>query len=98
MTADVPSGGRHDPSRDTVFQPEFREDLTFWITTDRNVALRVLRLVDAILRDPFVGIGKPEPLRRFGPNTWSRRVTSADRIIYVVLQERIDFVSARGHY
>jgi YoeB-like toxin of bacterial type II toxin-antitoxin system len=54
--------------RDAVFQPEFREDLRYWVDNDRRVALRVIDLVDAVLHDPFRGIGKPEPLRHFAPN------------------------------
>ena len=84
--------------RDAVFQPEFREDLRYWVETDRRVALRVFDLVDAIMRDPFRGIGKPEPLRHLAPNTWSRRVTQEHRVVYLVRAERIDFLQARYHY
>lgn len=84
--------------RDAVFQPEFREDLRYWVETDRRVALRVFDLVEAILRDPFRGIGKPEPLRHLAPNTWSRRVTQEHRVVYLVRADRIDFLQARYHY
>jgi toxin YoeB len=84
--------------RDAVFQPEFLEDLKFWVETERNTALRVLELVEAILRDPFVGIGKPEPLKYLMPGTWSRRITQEHRIVYLVRDERIDFLQARFHY
>jgi len=84
--------------RDAVFQPEFREDLRYWVATDRRVALRVLDLVEAITRDPFSGIGKPEPLRHLAPNTWSRRVTQEHRVVYLVRADRIDFLQARYHY
>ena len=84
--------------RDAVFQPEFREDLRYWVATDRRVALRVLDLVEAIMRDPFSGIGKPEPLRHLAPNTWSRRVTQEHRVVYLVRADRIDFLQARYHY
>jgi toxin YoeB len=84
--------------RDAVFQPEFREDLRRWVETDRRVALRVLDLVEAIIRDPFRGIGKPEPLRHLAPNTWSRRVTQEHRVVYLVRPDRIDFLQARYHY
>jgi len=84
--------------RDAVFQPEFREDLRYWVDTDRRVALRVFDLVEAIMRDPFRGIGKPEPLRHLAPNTWSRRVTEEHRVVYLVRADRIDFLQARYHY
>ncbi len=48
--------------RVSVFQPQFREDLAYWVRTDRKTALRLLRIVEEVLRDPFRGIGKPEPL------------------------------------
>jgi len=81
-----------------VFQPEFREDLRYWVEVDRKVALRVLRLVEAVLRDPFSGIGKPEPLKYLGANVWSRRLTEEHRLVYLVSQDRIDFLQARYHY
>lgn len=86
------------PDRDAVFHPEFREDLRYWVETDRKVALRALDLVEDILRDPFSGIGKPEPLKYLAPNTWSRRLTQEHRIVYLVGDKRIDFLQARYHY
>ena len=83
---------------DIVFQPEFREDLRYWVETDRRVALRVLDLVEAIVRDPFKGIGKPEPLKYLGAGVWSRRLTQEHRVVYVVQGSRIDFLQARYHY
>ena len=61
--------------RAAVFHPEFREDLRFWVENDRKIALRALSLVEAILRDPFAGIGKPEPLKHLAAGTYSRRPT-----------------------
>ena len=84
--------------REAVFQPEFREDLQFWVETDRKVALRALKLVEAILRDPASGIGKPEPLKSLGPGVWSRRLTQEHRIVYIVTGDRVDFLQARYHY
>ncbi|GAB4504462.1 MAG: Txe/YoeB family addiction module toxin [Anaerolineales bacterium] len=84
--------------REAVFQPEFIEDLRHWVETDRKTALRVLELVDAILRNPFEGIGKPEPLKYLAPGCWSRRITHEHRIVYLVREARIDFLQARYHY
>ena len=84
--------------RDAVFHSEFREDLKFWVKTDRKVALRALELIEAILRDPFTGIGKPEPLKYLDAGAWSRRLTQEHRIVYLVRQGRIDFLQARYHY
>lgn len=84
--------------RDAIFHPEFREDLKFWVKTDRKVALRAFDLIEAILRDPFTGIGKPEPLKYLDAGAWSRRLTQEHRIVYLVQQGRIDFLQARYHY
>ena len=89
-------GGSH--RRAAVFHPEFREDLRFWVENDRKIALRALALVEAILRDPFSGIGKPEPLKHLAPGAWSRRLTEEHRIVYLVQRDRIDFLQARYHY
>lgn len=85
-------------TRLAVFQPEFREDLRFWVRTDRKTALRVLELVDAVLGNPLEGIGKPEPLKFYLRGCWSRRVTQEHRLIYLVRDERVDFLQARYHY
>lgn len=84
--------------RVSVFQPEFREDLRYWVETDRKIALRAFALVEAIMRDPFSGIGKPEPLKYLSSGAWSRRLTQEHRIVYLVRDERIDFLQARYHY
>jgi len=84
--------------RAAVFQPEFLEDLRFWVETDRKLALRAFDIIEAILRDPFGGIGKPEPLKYLTPGAWSRRLTQEHRIVYLVRDERIDFLQARYHY
>ncbi len=84
--------------RDTVFQSEFREDLAYWVKTDRKTAIKVLEIVEAILRNPFEGIGKPEPLKYLGTGVWSRRLTQEHRIVYVVSENRIDFIQCRYHY
>ena len=81
-----------------VFHPEFREDLRFWVRSDRAAALRILELVEAVLREPFDGIGKPEPLRFYLQGCWSRRITQEHRLVYRVSGERIDFLQARYHY
>jgi toxin YoeB len=86
------------PERLGVFHPEFREDLHYWVRSDRKIALRVLTLVEAILRDPVRGIGKPEPLKFYFRGCWSRRVTQEHRVVYMVRKGRIDFLQARYHY
>lgn len=84
--------------RSLIFDPDFLEDLTHWVATDRKTALRILELVDSIRRDPFSGIGKPELLRHLGSDVWSRRITQEHRLVYRVKDDRILFAQARYHY
>ena len=84
--------------RNAVFQPEFREDLEYWVKTERKIALRVFKIIEEVMRNPFQGIGKPEPLRYLSPGAWSRRLTQEHRIVYLVRDDRIDFLQAKYHY
>ena len=84
--------------RKAVFQPEFIEDLKHWVKTDRKTALRAIALIEAVMRNPFKGGGKPEPLKYLAPGVWSRRLTQDHRVVYLVQDERIDFLQARYHY
>lgn len=84
--------------REAVFDPAFLEDLTYWTRTDRKRALRALKLVDAVLRDPFGGLGKPERLRGELAGRWSRRIDSEHRLVYQVTDDRVCFLAARYHY
>jgi len=84
--------------RQTVFQPEFLEDLEYWVQTDRKMALRLIKMVREILRNPFEGIGKPEPLKYEFSGAWSRRLNKKHRIVYLVSEDRIDLLKARYHY
>jgi toxin YoeB len=84
--------------RIAVCHPEFLEDLRHWVETDRRTAKRLLDLVQAILRDPFNGIGKPEPLKYLGSEVWSRPITQVHRCVYLVKAEKVKFLQGRYHY
>jgi len=87
------------PSRpEAVFHKEFLEDRRWWVEHDRRVALRLLNLVEATLRDPFAGLGKPEPLRHLAQGAWSRRISDEHRLVYLVREGRSDFLQGRYHY
>ena len=75
MTLKKSLGLSKKKERVSVFQKEFREDLKYWIKTDRKIALKVIELIEAIMKVPFEGIGKPEPLKYLGKSIWSRRIT-----------------------
>lgn len=92
-------GGRSSRgARANQLQPEAQEDLRYWVREDRRIAGKVLDLIESALRDPFTGIGKPEPLRNLGSDVWSRRITREDRLVYRVTNELIDVLQARYHY
>ena len=84
--------------RIAVTSSKFRDDLRYWIETDRKTALRVLDLMTAVLADPIEGIGKPEPLRFEFAGCWSRRVTQEHRLVYRVKTDRVEFLQGRYHY
>lgn len=65
---------------------------------DRKVALRAFDLIEAIMREPFTGLGKPEPLKYLSSDVWSRRLTQEHRLGYIVSATRIDFLQDRFHY
>jgi toxin YoeB len=81
-----------------VCHPEYLDDLPHWIQHDRRTARRLLDLVRAILREPFSGIGKPEPLHDLGADVWSRRLTQEHRCVYLVKADRVEFLQGRYHY
>jgi toxin YoeB len=84
--------------RDCVLDDHFLEDFEYWVRTDRKIAIRLLKLMESVLRDPFSGIGKPERLRYLDPDTWSRRITQEHRLVYHVADDRVTFLQARYHY
>jgi len=85
-------------NRAIVFEPEFREDLRYWIGNDSKVALRIMVLVEDAVGSPFSGLGKPEPLKYELAGAWSRRITREHRLVYRVYADRIAFMAARYHY
>ena len=81
-----------------VFTPNGWEDYTHWQATDRSTVKRINRLLDAIVRDPFAGIGKPEQLRHALAGAWSRRIDEEHRLVYLVDGDDIMVLQVRLHY
>ena len=81
-----------------VFADRGWEDFTYWVENDRKMAGRIVRLIKDIEREPFEGLGKPEPLRHDLNGFWSRRITDEHRLVYAVDKERILIAQARYHY
>jgi toxin YoeB len=87
-----------DDERQAILLRGFRGDLVYWIDANPRIAIRIMRMIEEILKEPYSGIGKPEPLKYDFSGDWSRRITDADRIVYTVTSLGIFFSRARGHY
>ena len=74
------------------------EDYLYWQTADRKALRRINELVKAIQREPFAGIGKPEPLRGNWSGFWSRRIDSEHRLIYMIEGDELLIAQCRYHY
>jgi toxin YoeB len=81
-----------------VFTPHGWADYTYWLSADRTVLKRVNRLIDDTLRDPYAGIGKPEPLKHALAAAWSRRITDEHRLVYLVDGDDLVVLQVRYHY
>jgi toxin YoeB len=85
---------------EVVWSRQASEDYDFWLATDAKVAQRIRDLIADIQRDPFRGIGKPEPLRHPLGGSWSRRITREHRLVYRVEGKPavLTIVQCRYHY
>ena len=85
-------------SRKIVFERNAFDDFTAWATTDKNIYRRIVALILDTLREPFAGLGKPEPLRHELRGYWSRRIDSEHRLVYKVDQDAVTIVACKYHY
>jgi toxin YoeB len=81
-----------------VFAGQGWEDFTYWVEHDRKIAAGIVRLLKEIERQPFEGLGKPEPLRHDMAGFWSRRITDEHRLVYAVEKKQLLVAQARYHY
>ena len=81
-----------------VFADQGWDDFTYWVDHERKLAKRIARLIKEVERDPFDGIGKPEPLKHDMAGFWSRRITDEHRLVYSVEKNQILIAQARYHY
>ncbi len=84
--------------RNLEFDSAALEDLAWWVQRDRKKAVRILRLIQETQRDPFGGIGKPEPLKHELAGCWSKRIDDEHRLVYQVFEEKIRVLACRYHY
>jgi toxin YoeB len=80
------------------FTPAAWEDYLYWQWQDKKTLKRINSLIAAAVREPFVGIGKPEPLLGNLAGYWSRRIDETHRLVYAVDDAALDVVACRGHY
>ncbi|MCX4724337.1 Txe/YoeB family addiction module toxin [Streptomyces sp. NBC_01306] len=79
-----------------VFEDQGWEDCTSWLKNDRKMLARINRLIADVKRDPFTGIGKPEPLKYHLPGAWSRRIDDEHRLVCLVTDKEIVIRTAPG--
>ena len=84
--------------KDLVFDINAIEDILWWINHDRKTAIKILNLIKQIEKEPFTGIGKPEPLKHELSGCWSRRIDAANRIVYSISDDKIKILQCRFHY
>jgi toxin YoeB len=84
--------------RSLVFEVAAFNDLMWWFKQDRRKAFQIEKLIQAVLRDPFRGIGKPEPLKENFAGCWSRRIDQEHRLVYEVFEDKIRILACRYHY
>lgn len=83
---------------DLQFTEDGWKDYSFWHKHDKRVLKRINRLIEDIQVSPFVGLGKPEPLKHDLSGCWSRRIDLEHRLVYFIKDEEIWILSCRGHY
>jgi toxin YoeB len=81
-----------------IFAEQAWEDYLYWQKTDRKILARINNLIQEIRREPFSGIGKPEPLRHALAGYWSRRINDEHRIIYKIQDNSVLLAQLRFHY
>ncbi|CDH26873.1 Txe/YoeB family addiction module toxin [Xenorhabdus bovienii] len=81
-----------------TFSDSAWEDYLYWQQTDKAILKRINQLIKDISRQPFEGIGKPEPLKHNLSGFWSRRITEEHRLIYAIEEDQIMIAACRYHY
>ena len=85
-------------SRRVTFTPEAWEEYLYWQSHDKQILKKVNQLLKDSQREPFSGIGKPEPLKNDLSGSWSRRISDVHRLVYIVNDIEIQVTSCRYHY
>jgi toxin YoeB len=81
-----------------VFEQSAFDDFTWWAQNDRKIHKRIVQLIKDTSRSPFIGIGKPEPLKNELSGYWSRRITDEHRLVYKPTDDALIIIACRYHY
>ncbi len=81
-----------------TFAEDAWEEYLYWQARDKKTLKKINGLLKAIQRNPFIGERKPEPLKGYLVNTWSRRINEKDRLVYEVTKDAIIVKQCKGHY
>ncbi|MBL0913111.1 MAG: Txe/YoeB family addiction module toxin [Bacteroidia bacterium] len=81
-----------------VFTSEGWEEYEYWQKNDTKTLRKINELIKACTRDPFEGIGKPEPLKGELQGFWSRRITGEHRLVYQISEDGLQIIQCRFHY
>lgn len=84
--------------RNIAFTPDAFKEFTGWAKQDKKIYRKIISLINDVLREPFTGLGKPEPLKHELKGCWSRRITDEHRLVYKVTDTEVIIVSCRFHY
>lgn len=84
--------------KQVAFEEKAFEDFTNWATQDKKVYAKIITLIKDIKRSPFLGLGKPEPLKHELSGYWSRRINDEHRLVYKVTDTMIIIASCKYHY
>ena len=81
-----------------MFSDEAWEDYLYWQKQDRKIVERINKLIKEVMREPFAGVGKPEPLKHALAGFWSRRITDEHHMVYRVEGDELQLAQLRFHY
>jgi toxin YoeB len=81
-----------------AFEKRAFQEFTEWASIDKKIHAKIIEIINDVLRTPFTGLGKPEPLKHELQGYWSRRITNEHRLVYKVTDEEVLIISCKSHY
>ncbi len=81
-----------------AFEKRAFQEFTEWASIDKKIHAKIIEVINDVLRTPFTGLGKPEPLKHELQGYWSRRITNEHRLVYKVTDKEVLIISCKSHY